>query len=749
MKRQPGSRRQTPVSPAPLRLPSVPRPGAGGRQQRTTHATPATNAADQAVGQGVPLHQAGRLAGAEACYRQALALDPAHADALHLLGVLAHQVGRPDVAITLIQQAISVAADRPSYHLNLGAALQAQGQLEDAIAANRRAIALKPAYPEAFNNLGIVLQALGRIDEAVPCFERATTFAPAYADAHFNLGVARQAEDRLDLALVSYRAALALRPAYPAAQYNLGNALRELRQFRAAADAYHSVLALEAGHVDAHNNLGIVLQEFGDRDGALACFEQTLALNVGYQQAYTNRAHILRDRGRFDEAIHSYRQALTLQPDDVQAHSGLILVLDLHEGATPADRLAERRLWNERHARALTAAALPHTNDRDPARRLRVGYVSGDYFYHSASTGFAPVILNHDPAQIETVCYATIIKSDAQTERFKAGVSVWRDVTRLTDAAVADLIREDQIDILVDLGGHSSSGRLRIFAHKPAPVQVTAWGYITGTGLDAVDYLLADPIALPPAAERWYSEQVVHLPSIVCYEPAANLPDIAPPPILERGTVTFGSFNRAAKLSDEALDLWAQVLMAVPASRMILKSPGLDDQENRTRILGRFAAQGVVPERVEILGQTPLIEHISAFGRIDIQLDPFPHVGGATTFEGLMQGVPCVTLLGEQIQGRLSATFLSQIGLHDLIAQSPAQYIEIAARLAADPARLTQERMSLRQRVLAAPVADGVGYTRAVEHLYRDLWGRWCADPLTSTSTPTTTTTTRDEDATP
>ena len=726
MKRQPGMRRSTPVSPAPLRLPSLPRPGAGGRQQS------ATAAANQAVAQGVPLHQAGRLAEAEACYRQALTLDPTHAEALHLLGLLAHQVGRPDLAVTLIQQAVGVAADRPPYYLNLGAALQALGRLDDAIIACRQALALRPAYPEALSNLGIMLQALGRIDEAVPCFQRAITLAPGYADAHFNLGVAHQTDGRPDLALTSYRAALAARPIYPAAQYNLGNALRELRQFDAAVEAYRAVLTLDPGHIDAQNNLGVALQELGDRDGALACFERTVALNSAYQQAHTNLGHLLRDRGRFDEAIQSYRRALALQPDDAEAHSGLILVLDHHAGATPADRLAERRAWNERHAAPLTAAARLHTNNPNPDRTLRVGYVSGDFYYHSAGSSFAQVILNHDAAQVESVCYATVKKADAQTERFKAAAAIWRDVTSLTDEAVAEQIRADQIDILVDLGGHSASGRLRIFAQRPAPVQITAWGYATGTGLDAIDYLFTDPVAVPPASERWYSEQVAHLPSIVCFEPAANLPAVVPPPMLERGTVTFGSFNRATKLSDAALDLWAQVLAAVPGSRMVLKSPGLDDTENRTRILGHFARRGVGPERIEILGQTPISEHVAAYGQIDIQLDPFPHGGGATSFEGLVQGVPCVTLLGELIQGRLTASFLSQIGLEELIAQTPDKYIEIATRLSASPARLQAERETLRQRVLAAPVGNGPAYTRAVEAAYRELWGRWCARDLTS-----------------
>jgi protein O-GlcNAc transferase len=762
MKRQPGSRRRAPDSDAPLRLPSPPRQHAAGRrrqppdhqpssqqapaQQPAGHQaldrasgrssirlpspiSPARVAADRAVGQGVPLHQAGRLAEAEACYRQALALDPGHPDALHLLGLLAHQVGRSDVAVQLIEQAIGVAPDRPSFHLNLGAAFQALGRLEEGITSCRQALALQPSYPEAFNNLGIMLQALGRIDEAIPCFERAIALAPAYPEAHYNLGVAHQAAGHPDRAVERYRAALAARPAYPAAQYNLGNALRELKQWQAAAEAYEVVLALDPRHIDAHNNLGVVRQELGDRDGAIQCFEQTIALSDAYPQAHTNLAHLLRDRGRYAEAIQAYRRALALRPDDFEAHSGLILVLDHDDAASPADRLAERRAWNDRHAAALTAAARPHANQRDPGRRLRVGYVSGDFFYHSASSGFIPVILHHDPAQIEPVCYATLKKSDAQTERLKASVPLWRDVTGWTDAAVAEQIRADEIDILVDLGGHSGSGRLLTFAHRPAPVQVTAWGYITGTGLDAMEYLFADAVVVPPEAERWYTEQVVRLPSVVCYEPPSNLPAVVPPPILERGTVTFGSFNRATKLTDPALDLWARVLVAVPQSRLILKSPGLNDPQNRQRILSRLAAGGVAAERVEILGQTPLIEHITTYGRIDIQLDPFPHVGGATAFEGLMQGVPCVTLLGDLIQGRLSASFLSMVGLADLIAETPDQYVEIAARLAADPARLARERTDLRARVLASPLADAPTYTRSVEAAYRELWVHWCAAP--------------------
>jgi predicted O-linked N-acetylglucosamine transferase (SPINDLY family) len=337
------------------------------------------------------------------------------------------------------------------------------------------------------------------------------------------------------------------------------------------------------------------------------------------------------------------------------------------------------------------------------------------------------VILSHDPGQVEVVCYAGNKYTDAMTERFKQGVPTWRDVATWTDEAIAQQVRADRIDILVDLGGHSPSGRLLVFARKPAPVQVTAWGYASATGLDAIDYLLTDPVSVPPEAERWYHETVVHLPSLLCYEPLGSIPDVGPAPIVERGVVTFGSFNRATKLTDWTLDLWARVVAAVPGARMVLKSPGLDDEENRLRILAAFAAGGVEAERVEILGATPRHQHLTAFGQIDVQLDPFPHGGGATTFDGLLQGVPCVTLLGELIQARFSASMLTTVGLEDLIASAPEEYVEIARRLANDPDRLVRERASLRQRVLTSPLGDARGYTRLVENLYRTLWRRWCA----------------------
>jgi protein O-GlcNAc transferase len=681
-------------------------------------------------------HRVGRLAEAEALYRQALAVEPEHAEANHLLGLIAHQLGHHDVAVSLISRAITSAGDRPLYYLNFSAALQAMGRLDLAIQSCRQAIALRPDYPEAFNNLGVALQANGVLPDAVASFERAISLAPGYAEAHFNLGVARQTEGRDDLAIGCFQAALAIQPAYLAAQYNLGNAQRTGRQFQEAAASYLAVLALDPQHIDAQNNLGIVLWELDDLPGAVACFERTVALQPAYRNAHVNLANIQRQRGQFDAAIASYRAALALQPDDDMAHSGIILALDHHPDCTPAMALAERRAWNAAHAAALTAAAPAHTNTADPERPLRVGYVSTNFAWNSNAFSLGP-ILAHDARQVEAVCYADVAEPDDHTAMFASRVPLLRNVSGWTHEMLADQIRADKIDILVDLDGHATrTHRLLMFARKPAPIQVTAWGYYTGTGLDAMDVMFADDVVIPADEHRWFAEEIVNLPSVMCVDAIPSLPDVTPPPSITRGTLTFGCFNQAMKLSPESLDTWARIVAAVPGSRMLFKYTGIDSPANVAMIRAAFAAHGVQPDRIDVLGKTSRHEHLAAYGAVDVQLDPFPHGGGVTTYESLLMGVPCVTLFGDRISGRVSASFMTTLGLTRLIAQTVDEYVEIAVRLAGEIGWLAQERTTLRERVLASPIANRDEYTRAVEATYRGLWQRWCAQRTSDTAAP-------------
>jgi predicted O-linked N-acetylglucosamine transferase (SPINDLY family) len=680
------------------------------------------------VAEGMEYHRAGLLAEAEARYRQAIAHEPAHAEALHVLGLLAFQVGQYDLAVELIGRAIKSADDRPLYYQNIGVAFQALGRVDLAIQSYHQAIALRPDYPEAFNNLGMALQAQGSQHEAVASFERAVGLLPAYAEAHANLGMARLTDGRGELAITSFQSALAIRPDFVAARYGLGEAQRMLGQHHDAVASYRAVIGLDPSHADAHHNLGVALWALDDCQAAIASFTRTIALQPAYSGAYVNLGHVLRQSGRFDEAIESYRHALELQPNDDLAHSGVILSLDQHPACTPELALAERRAWNAAHAAALTAAAPPHTNRSDPDRPLRIGYVSTNFVWNSNSLALGP-ILAHDPRQVYAVCYADVQTPDSRTAMFASQVPLWRNVAGWTNETFADQVRADQIDILVDLDGHSGgTHRLLTFARKPAPIQVTAWGYPTGTGLDAIDAIFADAVVIPTDEHRWYAEEVVNLPSFMCVDTPSNPPDVTSSPCARRGALTFGSFNHVMKLSAATLDTWANIVAAVPNSRMVLKYTGMDDAENVARIRTAFHAHGVGPERIDVLGKTTRQEHLAAYGSIDVQLDPFPIGGGVTTFEGLLMGVPCVTLLGDRLSGRTTASFLTTLGLTDLIAHSADEYVAIATGLAGRMDWLARHRPTFRERLLASPFADRSLFTRAAESAYRSLWRRWCAE---------------------
>ena len=672
-------------------------------------------------------HQAGRVAEAEAGYREVLAANPRHADSLNLLGVLAQQAGRYDLAVEHINQAIALQPESAAYRNNLGRALAALGRVDEAEAAMRAALRLKPDLAEAHNSLGNLLIDTGRRGEAEAHFRAAVQARPESPELHSNLGVLLTDLGRFPEAKDCLETALRLRPDYAEAHYNLGNVLKALGRLPAAEAAFRAALRLRPDLPEAHNNLGIVLQALGRADDAEACFRAALRLRPGYADAHNNLGIVLKDLGRFSEAEGCFRAALRLNPNFVSAHSGLIYILDFMPGVAPAAQQAERRKWYEQHARKFAGAIPAHANTRDPDRRLRIGYVSADFRNHSAAYSFGPILRRHDHAKFEVFCYSNVAPSDAdeKTAEFQAAADCWRPVADLGDAALAAQILSDRIDVLVDLSGHTRGHRLLTFARKPAPVQISAWGHSTGTGLATMDYLFSDPVAVPPADRPLFAETVIDLPCLVVYEAPAYAPPV--PPAAAAGTVTFGCFNRLAKVSETALDVWARLLAAVPGSLLLLKDRRLDDRAVETALRARFAARGVAAERLLTLGSSGHAEHLAAYSRIDIALDPIPHGGGISSLEALWMGVPVVTLMGTTMPGRITPSILTALDLRDWIAADEAGYIAIAAARAADRAGLERLRGSLRPRLAASPVGNAELYTRAVEAAYRDAWRRWCA----------------------
>ena len=722
----------------------------------------------QALELALQHHQAGRLAEAEALYRQILAVEPGHADALHLLGVVAHQVGRHDVAVELIREAIRLLPTAPAFFSNLGGAYEKLGRHEEAVTAFRRAIELNPDYPEAHNNLGNVLRIQRQTGEAVAAFRRAIQLRPDYAEALSNLGNALTDQGDLDDAIDAFRQAIQLRPELPEAFSNLGAALRERGDLDDALICLRRALELNPDLPATLNNLSVVFKDLGRDEEAVAACHRALQLRPDYASAYNNLGLALANQGRLDEAVAAYGRAIQLQPDlsgvhsnlgkaladqgriteavtalrtslgrtpgSAEAHSNLLLALHYASDADPHSLAAEHRRWDEIHAKPLAGLIGVHGNTRDPERRLRVGYVSPDFREHAVAFFIEGLLATHDREKVEVFCYADSIREDGFTARFRGSAAHWRQITGKSDSQVAEMIRGDGIDVLVDLAGHSAGNRLLVFARKPAPVQVTYLGYPDTTGMASMDFRLTDEHADPAGmTEPLHREDLVRLPDTAwCYRPATDAPLVGELPAIHAGHITFGSFNAMAKITGEMLALWARLLGKVPGARMRLKNAALGERSVRDRVLGVFAKEGIGPERVDLLVRTRTVaEHLGAYGAVDIALDTHPYHGTATTCEALWMGVPVVTLAGRTHVSRVGVSLLENAGLPELIAADAEAYLEIAANLAGDIPRLSALRATLRERMRGSLLTDGVRFARNAEGAYRKMWRAWCAKPCT------------------
>lgn len=635
--------------------------------------------------------QQGRLEDARLICEELLAERPTNADALHLQGLIARQAGDTERAVHLLGRAVELLPNNPAFHIHRGLALQDVGNASAALDCYSRAIALKPNSAVAYFNRGNAFQELGQLDAAIADYGQATGIRPSYAEALCNRGNALKALGQIDAAIATYEMAIAAKHDDALLYDNLAAALLEAQRPVAAETNLRKALALSPSNAKLHHRL----------------------------------ARILIHGGRLAEAESACRRAIALDPDWRMPYSTLIFVLD-HFTNDKAVLQAARKQWAARFA-SKDFRTQHHTNDRTPHRRLRIGYVSADFSFHSAAIVFGAMLTKFDAGQFDVFAYSNSAAVDELTRTFQSRVTGWRQIEELSDESVCKLIRDDEIDVLVDLSGHSMGNRLTVFAKKPAPVQVTAWGYVTGTGLDAIDAMFADPEVIPEDERSFYAEEVVYLPNVVSALFPIDHPAVNALPALSEGSITFGSFNRLIKLSAETYKTWARILHAVPGSRFIIKTGEFDTEYHRERVSKFLSAAGVDLARVTLLGRTSWYEHQAAYNRVDISLDPFPHSGGVTALEGLMMGVPMVTLHGPTLVGRLSSSVLTKVGLRDWIAKSVDDYVQIAAEKAKNLEELTALRQGLRERLGRSIIGDTSAYVAAVERAYRRLWIRWCA----------------------
>ena len=671
-------------------------------------------------------HQEGRLADAEAIYRQILAAQPNHADTLHMLGILAHQTGRQHTE-DLIHQAIAINPAGLHYHISLGNVLSAQGRTDDAIAGYRHVLRIDPNSVDAHYNLGIALQHQGHLEEAASAYRAALQLKPDFAAAHNNLGTTLKAMGRIEEAVLAYRRALEIKPDSADAHNNLGVALGEDCQFAEAAEACRHALRIDPSYADAWYNLGNASQNQGRLDAAIGAYRCALQLKPDFPLAHNNLGNALRDRGQLDEAIAAYRRGLELKPEDANTHSNLVFTLHYYPGHDQQTIAEERRRWNRQFGDPLKPFIRPHTNDRRPDRRLRIGYVSPDFRDHVVGRNLIPLFQHHDRQSFEILCYSEVLRPDSMTEEFRGLSQQWSNTAGMGDEPLAKRIRQDGVDILVDLSQHTAGNRLPMFARKPAPIQVSFAGYPESAGLEAIEYRISDRYLEPGVADEGTGslEHVCLMDSFWCYDPCGADVEVSELPSRESARVTFGCLNNFCKVSEQTLRLWALALGKLADSRLILLSRV---GSHRERTLEALGSAGVEAHRVEFVDFCPRREYLELYHRVDIALDTFPYNGHTTSLDALWMGVPVVSLAGATPVSRAGLSQLTNLGLPELVAHSEEHYARIAAELAGDRRRLAHLRSILRDRMKSSILMDAPRFARQVERAYREMWEGWVGE---------------------
>ncbi len=670
---------------------------------------------------GLALADAGQLDAALTAYARAMKLDPSNVFAPLNAGNACHLAGRYEEAIPYYRKMLMIAPEYAEGYNNLGSTLFQLGRTEEAAPLIEKALALKPDYPEALVNQGNILRHHRHFSEALSCFDRALMLKPGFFLAIFNKANALAESGRLEEAVPYYDQALAQQPEYPEALSNKAAVMGDLQNHEAAVELARLAVKLKPDFAEAYNNMGANLMQLGIVQESFLAFQRAMQLKPRYEAPYLNMAKLLWTVGDAPEAMRYLTQLIAMSPRHEEAKRCMML-FDLY-----VYREAPLPPRTPFSFGALSAQAL-FSQRKDPNKKIRLGYISSDFRMHPVGRNIWPVLEGHDRGRFELYLYGAVHVADGLTERFQQIADRYQSVQGMSDEQIADLVRRDEVDVLIILAARFDNNKPLVAAYRAAPVQVSFHDPASSYLAD-MDYLITDITMNPPDTQEWFSEKLVRLPTFYLHLPINDAPPTLPPPALGRGYTTFGCFNNVAKLNPQVVYVWSEVLKAVPGSRLVLKyKDSFNDPFVHAHYLELFAHCGIGPERIDLVTEKlSFTEHLARYREIDIALDPFPFNGSTTTFEALWMGIPVVTLAGHSMVARWGASMLRRVGLSDLVAATPADYIVTAARLAADLPRLTAIRADLRNRVAKSPLCAVRRRTQQLDRVFQYMWRAWCA----------------------
>ncbi len=674
-------------------MPKLPPPLALGRPQLSAM-----------LAQAVQCHRGGDLAQAERLYAQIQSISRNHPVATLNHALLLADTGRARAAIAKLQALAKAHPEDAAAHLALSRLLHAEGG---------------PSAAGLYH------------------LRRAVELEPERLDAHLELIGAYGAQRRLPEAAAAAAAAALRFPGRPEPATQLGVAAVAAGDMAEARRRLEDAVARYADYAPALYNLARLLDDQGELAAALVLYRGARAADADFEPATFNAGDLALRTGAVAEAVACFDASLARHPADPAALSARLMAAQFETGVSAASLADLHATWQQRVGSALGPAAAPPVLAPDPERRLRVGLVSADLHEHPVGYFLIRAVEAQDPAVVEYVAYSGGNRDDALARRFRAAIRLWRQTAEWSDARLAEEVRRDRIDILIDLAGHTRDSRLPAFARRPAPIQLSWAGYVGTTGLAAMDGLIADRFQVPPEDDKHYTERVLRLPDgYVSYDPPAEAPDVGPLPAGTDRPLTFASFHKPTKINADLARLWARVLAAEPGSRILFAYAGYELAEVQARIAGWFAADGIGADRLVFQGRLSRAALLARYNYADLALDSFPYSGGLTTLEALWMGVPVVTLPGRSFAGRHSFSHLSVVGLTETIAADADDYVAVVRRLGADRGRLAALRAGLRAQLAGSPLCDGPGFARKLEAAFRGLWRERCAGALSRPAIP-------------